>query len=70
MITSKPDSMTSDVRALLTQAVAIIEDERASIVSSFAENDGKVRDYDARTWIRRYDRFLKPARKYLGIKLK
>ncbi len=64
------DSIPADERALLTQAVAIIEAERASIVFSFAENDGKVRDYYAKRWILRYDRFLKPARKYLGRKPK
>jgi hypothetical protein len=36
---------------LLNEAVRIIDDERQNIS-----------DYDARRWIRKYDRFLKPAR--------
>jgi hypothetical protein len=56
----------SDSQKLIALAIEIIQDERASIVSSFEEHDGKVRDYDARALIRRYDRFLKPARAYVG----
>lgn len=59
-------------RKLIAQAVKIIEGERLVIVDSYTaligEHVGKVTDYDARGWIREYDRFLKPARAYLGRK--
>lgn len=55
----------SNQRALLALAVEIIEDERECVVTSFRERDGKVKDYDARKWLRRYDRFLKPAKALL-----
>lgn len=57
---------------LLALAVKIIERERAATVESYTEqigaHKGKVTDYDALGWIREYDQFLRPARKYLGIR--
>lgn len=60
----------TEPRKLLAQAIKIIETERATIVSSYTDligaHAGKVTNYDARKSIREYDRFLKPARAYLG----
>jgi len=50
---------------LLREAVAIIEEDREVLVSSFKDMDGCVRDPDGLRWLRKYDRFLKPARAYL-----
>jgi hypothetical protein len=59
-------------RKLLALAVKIIEAEHESITQSYTERigerTGKVTDYDARRWLREYNRFLKPARTYLGLK--
>jgi hypothetical protein len=62
----------STPRKLIAHAVKIIECERNIVVQSYTDligaHRGKVTDYDARRWIRDYDRFLKPARAYLGRK--
>lgn len=56
-------------RQLIALAVKLVEAERDVIVSSYTDligsHKGKVTDYDARRWIRGYDRFLKPARAWL-----
>lgn len=56
-------------RQLIKLGVKLIEAERAVVVDSYTDligaHVGKVTDFEARRWIREYDRFLKPARAWL-----
>lgn len=61
-----PDDLAAETRSILKLGIKIIEDERAIMVSSYRECDGKVRDAGALKDIRRYDRFLRAARKVLA----
>lgn len=61
-----PDDRVALMRRTLALGIKIVEAEREIMVSSYAERDGKVRDFHALKDIRRYDRFLRDARKVLA----
>lgn len=61
-----PDDKVALAEKTLRLGIEIVEQERACTVSSFKERDGKVRDWHALKDIRRYDRFLRGARKVLA----
>lgn len=56
-------------RQLIQRAVTVVEAEREIIVGSFTvlggRNKGRITDRVARRWLRSYDKFLRPARRYL-----
>jgi hypothetical protein len=52
-------------RQLIEQAVKLIAADRKIAVDSFSDARGVVRDVYDRRIIADYDRFLKPARRYL-----
>lgn len=54
------------LKKLLRAGIAIVEAEREIMVSSYRESDGKVRDAGALRDIRRYDLFLRGARRVLA----
>ena len=62
---ANPVVIMAELAKTLRLGIAIVEEEREIMVSSYKERDGKVRDAGALRDIRRYDRFLRSARRML-----
>lgn len=54
--------MTRKEKDLVRQGIAILEEEREIIQTSYQQTDGVVRDKDARAELRKFDRWLKKAK--------
>jgi hypothetical protein len=55
-----------DIKGLLREAIAIIEDEREIAVQSFSDVRGKIPNAEDRRIVRRYERWLKKAREAIA----